>query len=53
MTLASGDHMLDPERIIGVTPTAAAIEVRKMGRKRRSPASSAAFSSSTPFLMRS
>ena len=39
MTLASGLHKLDPERIIGSTPTAAAIVVRKMGRRRRSPAS--------------
>ena len=33
------------------TPTAAAAEVRKMGRKRRTPASSAACSSGTPFLI--
>src|ERR1039458_3913025 len=45
MTLAMGDHMLDPEIIIGTTPTAAAIEVRKIGRNRRSPASRAALSS--------
>ena len=29
MTLASGLHMPDPERIIGVTPTAAAMVVTK------------------------
>jgi hypothetical protein len=37
-----GDHMLEPERIMGVTPTAAAIVVRKIGRNLRSPASMAA-----------
>ena len=48
ITLASGPHKLDPERIIGETPTAAAIVVRKIGRKRRSPASVAACSSERP-----
>jgi hypothetical protein len=48
ITLASGLHKLDPEIIMGVTPTAAAIVVRKMGRRRRSPASMAALSSELP-----
>ena len=48
MTLASGLHRLDPERIIGVTPTAAAMVVRKIGRMRRLPASRAACSSELP-----
>jgi len=48
ITLASGLHKLDPATIIGVTPTAAAIVVRKMGRSRRSPASMAALSIGRP-----
>ena len=51
ITLAIGDQRLEPERIMGMTPTAAAAEVRKMGRNRRSPASSAACSSSAPFFI--
>ena len=31
MVLPRGDHILEPERIIGVTPTAAAMVVRKIG----------------------
>src|ERR1035438_4530391 len=53
IALPSGDHMLEPERIMGVTPTAAAIVVRKMGRNLRSPASMAASSTGTPSFMRS
>jgi len=53
ITLASGDQRLEPETIMGMTPTAAAAEVRKMGRNRRSPASRAACSSSTPAFIRS
>jgi hypothetical protein len=53
ITLASGDHMVDPDKMMGVTPTAAAIDVRQIGRNRRSPASSAACSSSTSFFIRS
>ena len=37
-TLARGLQSLEPEMIMGVTPTAAAMVVRKMGRRRRSPA---------------
>ncbi|MFZ0284584.1 MAG: hypothetical protein WAL32_05095, partial [Terriglobales bacterium] len=37
ITLANGDHMLEREMIIGVTPTAAAMVVRKIGRSLRSP----------------
>jgi hypothetical protein len=48
MTLARGLQRLDPERIIGVTPTAAAIVVRKIGRSRRAPASCAACSRGSP-----
>jgi hypothetical protein len=48
ITLASGDQRLDPERIMGTTPTAAAIVVRKIGRKRRSPASIAACTNGVP-----
>ena len=52
MVLPSGDHILEPERIIGVTPTAAAMVVRKMGRNLRSPASTAASSIPMPSAMR-
>ena len=37
-TLASGAQSGEPEMIIGNTPTAAAIEVRKIGRILRRPA---------------
>src|SRR5208337_4743375 len=39
ITLASGLQSADRERIIGLTPTAAAIVVRNIGRRRRCPAS--------------
>ena len=42
MTLASGLHMGEPDKIMGSTPMAAAMVVRKMGRSRRLPASMAA-----------
>ena len=48
MTLASGLQRLDLERIMGVTPTAAAMVVRKIGRIRRAPASRAAYSRVSP-----
>src|SRR5208283_4521042 len=48
MTLAKGLQRLDPERIMGTMPTAAAIEVRKIGRSRRAPASRAACSREAP-----
>ena len=48
ITLASGLHKLDPDKIMGVTPTAAAIVVRKIGRRRRWPASVAACSKECP-----
>ena len=53
IALPSGDHMLEPDRIIGVTPTAAAMVVKKIGLSLRSPASIAAFSISSPSSIRS
>ncbi|MPM45838.1 hypothetical protein SDC9_92530 [bioreactor metagenome] len=48
ITLAMGLQSDEPERIIGNTPTAAAIAVRKTGRKRRFPDSMAAVRISIP-----
>jgi hypothetical protein len=53
ITLANGLQRLDPEIIIGVTPTAAAMVVRKMGRSRLAPASRAACSRVSPSATRS
>ena len=48
MTEARGLQSAERERIMGVTPTAAAMVVRNMGRRRRCPASVAASSRGMP-----
>jgi hypothetical protein len=48
VTAPSGPHRVEPEAIIGITPTAAAMEVRKIGRMRRLPAARAASKDEIP-----
>ena len=51
-TVPSGPQSGERLRIMGITPTAAAIDVRKIGRMRRFPAAIAAASSPMPFRVR-